>query len=374
MRLRGGIFQVSHEPLAGAHLDNTLRLLVQNGFRVGLRYLFRLAYSLAMGAFARSFYPWEQILYGRRIARTELAGDPLFLIGFWRSGTTYLHHLLSLDSSFGHATTYQCMVPSVFLAAREVVRPILAASLPPTRPMDNVPMSPELPQEEEYALGALTPYAYYNAWMFPRNIRRYHRFVSFKGVERRIVAEWKRAYLKLLRKLTFASGGRRLLLKNPANTARVRLLLEMFPRAQFVFVHRNPYEVYRSKWHFLTRVLPLYCVQEPPGIQELQEAVFDLYEETTRAYLEARSLIPQGALAEVAYADLIRDPLATVASIHDRLGLDGFRNHGARLEEYVREQSAYVPNPHALEERLREQVYRRWRFAFEAFGYPRSSP
>jgi hypothetical protein len=34
-----------------------------------------------------------------------------------------------------------------------------------------------------------------------------------------------------------------LLLKSPVHTARIPLLLKLFPRARFVYLHRNPYEV-----------------------------------------------------------------------------------------------------------------------------------
>lgn len=38
----------------------------------------------------------------------------------------------------------------------------------------------------------------------------------------------------------------RLLIKSPVHTARVKLLLELFPDAQFIYIHRHPFDVFKS--------------------------------------------------------------------------------------------------------------------------------
>jgi hypothetical protein len=51
---------------------------------------------------------WERLRYGRAVRRTELVADPVFILGHWRSGTTYLQKLLSLDSRHAYPTLLQC--------------------------------------------------------------------------------------------------------------------------------------------------------------------------------------------------------------------------------------------------------------------------
>lgn len=41
----------------------------------------------------------------------------------------------------------------------------------------------------------------------------------------------------------------RLLIKSPVHTGRVKTLLSIFPDAQFIYIHRNPYEVFQSALH-----------------------------------------------------------------------------------------------------------------------------
>ena len=57
---------------------------------------------------------------------------------------------------------------------------------------------------------------------------------------------WKQEFVFLLKKISLANHNKQLVLKSPPNTARIKLLLSLFPNAKFIFIHRNPYEVYVS--------------------------------------------------------------------------------------------------------------------------------
>ena len=46
----------------------------------------------------------------------------------------------------------------------------MAALMPNKRPTDNMELSPDLPQEEEFALSNMMPYTYYNFWFFPKKM------------------------------------------------------------------------------------------------------------------------------------------------------------------------------------------------------------
>ena len=66
-------------------------------------------------------------------------------------------------------------------------------------------------------------------------------YFSFEQAPARDRARWIECFELMLRKLTLRAGGERmrLLLKSPAHTARVSLLLQLFPDAQFVYIHRR---------------------------------------------------------------------------------------------------------------------------------------
>ena len=65
---------------------------------------------------------------------------PIFLLGFWRSGTTFLHELLGCDSRFGFPSTYACMNPAHFLLSEKAFQKG-ASKKSARRPMDNIQYS-----------------------------------------------------------------------------------------------------------------------------------------------------------------------------------------------------------------------------------------
>ena len=84
----------------------------------------------------------------REDRQIDVPDDPLFIVGHWRSGTTYLHYLLALDrESFAYPSNYQCLFPTVFLTLARTRGCTLAARPPTlTRPMDGVCLGDRRPR------------------------------------------------------------------------------------------------------------------------------------------------------------------------------------------------------------------------------------
>ncbi|HEC82040.1 MAG TPA: sulfotransferase [Thermoplasmatales archaeon] len=360
---------VTKEPLAGYTLINIFHLFVQNKFLLGFRYLPRVFYSLFMSTVMTPFRLIERMRFDKDVEKIEVKKDPVFILGHWRSGTTYLHNLMSKDKNLGFFTTFHAYLPCVFLSSEKVFRPILVSSLPEKRPMDDVAMGADLPQENEYSMGAVLPYAYYNGWCFPRNMKFYNSFVCMQDVPEETVNRWKEMYMYMVKKVTLYWRGKQLVLKNPADTGRVKLLLEMFPDAKFVHIYRNPYHVYLSMMRFMRIVIPLYCLQVPPSLKEVEETMMDLYAEMHKKYLMERGLVPEGNLVEVRYEDFIRHPLREVKRVYDSLGLDGFKQSEESFRDFVKSQAGVKTRNYVVDEELREKINKRWGFAIKAFGY-----
>ena len=98
----------------GMCVSGWLPLLVRNRFDVSPR---RIAMAVLIGGFALlNFVLWlvQHVLFGRKIERTKIDDDPIFVIGHWRSGTTLLHELLVLDPRHTFPDTYACFAPNHF--------------------------------------------------------------------------------------------------------------------------------------------------------------------------------------------------------------------------------------------------------------------
>ncbi len=126
--------------------------------------------------------------------------------------------------------TYQVVNPLTFLCTEAVNSKRFARLVPPKRLMDNMELSFQTPQEDEFAPCLMTLRSLYVGISFARREDHYLRYLNFDGVDRDEIETWKAAFLWFLKKLTYKYR-RGLLLKSPPHTARIRLLLEMFPEA-----------------------------------------------------------------------------------------------------------------------------------------------
>ncbi|MEZ5084213.1 MAG: sulfotransferase [Bacteroidales bacterium] len=135
--------------------------------------------------------------------------------------------------------------------------------IPTTRKGDNVILNTDYPQEEEFALGDKDFLCYYYFWMFPRKTKLfYERFLRFQGINEKLATKWKEDYKLLIKKALKNTNRTRFLSKNPPNTARIKVLLDMFPNAKFIFIHRNPVEVFLSTRNFFNKMMPYLQLQK----------------------------------------------------------------------------------------------------------------
>lgn len=114
--------------------------------------------------------PIQERKYRKLLADKPLENDPLFILGHWRSGTTFVHNIFAQDSHFGYTTTYQTVFPHMMMFGQPMFKKTMGWLMPDKRPTDNMELAPDLPQEEEFALSNMMPYSYYDFWFFPQRM------------------------------------------------------------------------------------------------------------------------------------------------------------------------------------------------------------
>ncbi|HUR54486.1 MAG TPA: sulfotransferase, partial [Gemmataceae bacterium] len=273
------------------------------------------------------------------------------------------------DDRFAFPNNYQCLFPHTFLTTEAAAARLVARFLPDRRPMDNVGWTMRSPQEDEFALNIATGLSPCMGWIFPRRREHYDRYLTFRDAPAGEVDRWKAALLLFARKLT-RQYGRRLVLKSPPHTGRVRLLRELFPGAKFVHICRDPYAVFSSTRHMyrvngeLNRLQPARRDDPDGWVLRQYRAMYD-------AYFEDRRLIPAGDLAEVRFEDLEADPVGQGRRVYEALGLPEFGHAEPAVRRYVASVAGYRKNAfQGLPPALRTRVAGEWRSGFEAWGYP----
>lgn len=344
------------------------RLIWENG-GVAYPYWGKLARILLPTTLAFPLRLVERWCYGRRVAQTTIDKPPLIILGFARSGTTHLHNLLYQDPQYGTISTFQAVMPTFFLMGRGWLKPLLAKSMPSSRPMDAVAVSLDMPQEEELAIANTCHLSTVHQLSFPQETRTYfEKYTMMQGLTDKELSRWEQTYMEILRKATLDNNGRQMVLKSPTNMGRISHLLRIFPEAKFVHIIRNPYRVYQSIMHMFRTLLPIHQLQ-PFDESDIEEYVLHSYRVTMQQYLKDRALIPEENFAEVRFEDLDRCPLEEMERIYAQLALPDWERAQRHINNYIQTLSNYRKNRFSMVQSMSDRISREWQFALDGWGY-----
>lgn len=354
-------------PLFGISIKNWIKILSKNG-GVDIRYLPRALFITisSIGIMPARFL--FKILYETKIEKTKITKPPVFIIGHWRSGTTFLHELLSYDPQFSYVTLWNTLLPDSYLILNPM-KNFLSQFLPSTRPMDQVEVAADGPYEEEAGLSVLYDWSFFHALHFPRNAeQQYLKSIHFQGFTNEELENWKKIYLKLMKTVTFENSGKRLILKNPPNSTRIKELLEIFPDAKFIHIYRNPYKVYLSTKKMRTKVLDKLALQDAYE-DEIEDQVINNYIRFMNSFFKQKSRIPNKNFVEISYEDLVAEPLKQVQIIYDKLDLTDFDKAKPYLEKYLESKKDYKTNVYSIDKKIIDKVKKNWGFTIDMWNY-----
>ena len=341
----------------------------QDGVRVAPQHRGRVRRILIGSAMMAPLRLIEKMRYGRAVAQTKIAHPPIFIIGHARTGTTHLHYLLTRDPQYATVSMFQSVAPTFFLIGRGWIKRFMARRLNPKRPQDDVKLTMDMPNEEEFAIANSSELSFIHVFTFPSRAMEYlERHVFLRGLTARQLACWDTVITDIIKKATLANDGKQLVLKSPTNTGRISHILRLFPNARFIHIARNPCDVYYSTTYTYRKMFELFLLEDHPG--DFSDFVITKYKALMERYLKDRALIPEGNLAEMKYEDLLSDPLGEVERIYEALGLSGWEDGGKQaMVEYLSTLSDFKKNIFEPDPAAMERISQAWRFAFEEWNY-----
>jgi hypothetical protein len=353
--------------LSGITFADWLRTLHQNDWVIERPYWGRAA-AITFSSISNSFFSWlERLIYQHRV-EAATPEPPLFILGIWRSGTTLLHNLMSKDDRFAFPNFYQVMYPHTFLCTEKTNAQLLQWFMPRKRPQDDIKMGVGEPQEDEFALCCMTRLSFLLTLAFPRRAEHYDRYLSFREASEDEIAQWKAALLWFVKKLTFKYE-KPLLLKSPGHTCRIRMLLDLFPEARFIHIHRHPLAVFQSTLHTARKVGPWWALQRN-SFHDLTERTIRQFKEVYDVFFEEQGLIPNGHFHEMAFEDLEQDPLGQIRQAYEALDLPNFNHVEPKLRRYVDTLVGYKKNTFLnLPANLRQRIAQDLARCFDEWGY-----
>jgi hypothetical protein len=325
--------------LAGASVPFLIKQLKNHS--LDYRYAGRVAGTILVSCILEPFRWWEHLRWKRRIKKTVISKPPVFIIGFWRSGTTLLHNLLCQKQDAAYITTYQTVFPDLLLSHSWWFKPIIGQFWPTHRPFDDVKMGMDLPQEEEIAMSVLHPVSFYNFLYFPKDFEPfYQRELFMKDIEPEMRESWKSTYIKMIKKAFINVRGDHFISKSPSNMARISLILEMFPDARFIFIYRDPYITNESIYRFFHEVLPAVQLQDATDMLT-REKMTRVYSDMIRQYRIEKQKIKEENLMEIKFEDFKTNPIEGLKKIYEQFDIPGFEQDLPGFEKYLGEVSEY---------------------------------
>jgi hypothetical protein len=228
--------------------------------------------------------------------------------------------------------------------------------MPDSRPVDNLKLRMDDPQEEEISLANLEVRSFYHFLYFPLAYYKVKKLsLLMEDMTPGELKRWQRSYWKIIRKSTLNRGGEQLLSKNPSNIFRIRILRAMFPDAKFIYLYRNPYKTLTSYSLFFYEIIEGVGFQKI-SMEQLYEYTEDLFGASLRAYEQDKGEIPPQNLFEVKYEDFIKDPIGYTEEIYRQFGLELGNDTRARFNDFLMAYKEHESSQYEVPEEIIKMV------------------
>ena len=313
------------------------------------------------------------MFYGRRIKKTSIARDPVFILGHYRCGTTLLQKLLASNKHFGCMTNYDSLFPNTVLLLGSRMQQVLQQVinfLKIKNPFfhNSIVQLSDPCEEDDYLMNKASAYTAYWGLVFPKRWREW-----LNGEKQFMIPgyadNWKKEYRHVLKYATFRNQGRQLVLKSPPNTERILTLLQLFPESKFIYLYRNPYHLFYSiKNMWKHAILKYYSVQKISDA-ELDELVFEHLIYLTGQYEKYKKHIPPGNLIEMSYEELIADPFNAVKKIYAQLDIPGFKEAEDDLRHQLAAEKNYRNFEYTANDVVDHKIREKWGPYIQKWNY-----
>lgn len=360
--------------LSGIRMDVWLKLLKEN--KVDKEFYPQAAVITLESAILTPLAYLEYLLFWIPVHFTKIKKAPIYVTGFWRSGTTYLQNLLTRDPQFGWFDPVSTIMFGNCILLRKPLTALAKNGLKGARAMDNLEFELDLPMEEAHGFTNLTDLSVSHMMAFPDHGKgaKYVEAIFTDALSSKDRKRFWHVYNYMLKKLTYIKGGKQLLLKSPDNTARIAFLKRAYPKAKFINIYRNPYTVVRSALNMFRIEMDKYALSESVSDQYLLDRVCLIFERVyRRAFRDLDNLAPCDKI-EIKYEDFVENQEEYLEKIYKQLGIKNYDKAYPYFKEYMDSMKDYKTNQYDYAPELIEKVNERLGFYFERYGYEMIRP
>ena len=359
---------ISHN-LMGCRLDNWLHLLHDNP--VSKKNIGQAAFMTTVITILSIPALLERILYDGKIYRTRIEKDPIYITGFWRSGTTFLQNTLTRDPQFAWFDPVNTVTFNNSILMGGLLKKYMNSLLKGARPMDNLEYTTDLPMEEVFAQATISTQAISHMLVFPDGGKgtKYIETAFIGEQSGKKKREWRKAYDYILKKLTYLKDGKQLLLKSPENTCRIDAIKKSYPGSKFINIYRNPYALIPSTINMFSKEMDNFCLNDPAPPEVIEDVTIDLCARVYKKAIPELESLPAQDHIDIRYEDFCKDPERYLYQTYKQLGISGYEKARPFFEQYLDSQKSYQKNHFELDGRLRDKINKKLDFYFRHYGY-----
>ena len=318
--------------------------------------------------------------------KTQLIEKPLFILGNLRSGSTFLHRLLSRDTeTFTSLTTWDIyLTPSVtqkkitqFFSRLDkklgghVHRLLYEFDRRTLGQFKIHRISFFQPEEDENILLHIWD-SFWVSFLFPfmdelPNYQHFDEALSPRH-KRRIMTFYK----SMLQRHMYATGKKYFVAKNPAFSPKIETLLEFFPDARIIYLARNPLDMLPSTISWINYARRVFT--EPEEKYLYLDEILDFTQHWYRYPLQYIDSHPSPRHLILNYDDLIQRPELVIRSFYEQFGYPDKPGLDIIVDEAVKETLTFkTDHVYSYQEMgfSRKQIVETYADIFERFGFDR---
>lgn len=289
----------------------------------------------------------------------------LIVLGYWRSGTTLLHELLAASGRWSVPTTHACMNPQSFALAPPSAHPAAAVR----RPMDDMVIGPDSPQEGEFALLGLGARSPYEALLFPGRLAEALELADPEELSQEERLYWRDTLRSFLCNVVAAQGGKPLVLKSPTHSCRIAALRSILPGCRFAVVVRDPYLVFESAVRMWHEMFARYALTPIPSDDEVRATLLAHRPGFERKLKAGLDRLAPSEYTVVRFEDLTARPAATIAALFEKLQLEGANEAVRAAEQEGARRKHYSARSTPPDPAWRDRIRQDWSDVFVNYGY-----
>jgi hypothetical protein len=296
----------------------------------------------------------QDILASHPQIETEQLDRPLFVIGFPRTGTTFIHNLLALDENGRAPKMWQVIKPDLVssLSDKEQTRRIKQAEKFVKFAYYLVPQLKAVhelyPDGADECLKLIE-----NTFISPHfclyfNIPEYWDWLLASESDYFVrVYEYHKKQLQILQ---HGAPEKHWVLKTPVHLFFLDALLKVYPDARVVHMQRDPMECIPSFCSLIGVNRALFA--DHVDMKEIGKFGLQFYAECNKRASDAIATANSGSIISVQYRDFVNDPKATVRQIYDYFGMEHPETHGKLIDQWLHD---HPKNKHGMHKYTLEQ-------------------